>query len=105
MKPTSQTSRQPGRPGDESFSSQSYSTHSLTDYYFHAPASAMPAAGSVRKLTRPAFAPGFRNLSKEFLGAETKRAYVAEVLFFAIIVGVSTWPIISMVQAMALLIK
>jgi hypothetical protein len=47
------------------------------------------------------FAPGFRDLSNEFLGAETKRNYVAEVLFFAIIVGVSTWPIISMVQAMA----
>jgi hypothetical protein len=30
---------------------------------------------------------------------------VAEVLLFAIIVGVSAWPIISMVQAMARLIK
>lgn len=101
MKPTSQISRQPGRLGDESSSSQSHSSHPLTDYHFHAPAGGQQSAGSSRRLTRPVFAPGFRDLSKEFLGAETKRDFVAEVLFFAIIVGVSTWPIISMVQAMA----
>ena len=65
----------------------------------------MQSAGSSRKLSRPVFAPGFRDLSNEFLGAETKRNYVAEVLFFAIIVGVSTWPIVSMLQAMAQFIK
>jgi hypothetical protein len=105
MKPTSQISRQPGRPGGERSSSQSHSSHPLTDYHFHAPASDVQSTGSSRKLTRPVFAPGFRDLSNEFLGAETKRNYVAEVLFFAIIVGVSTWPIISMVQAMAQLMK
>lgn len=63
------------------------------------------SAGSSRKLSRPVFAPGFRDLSNEFLGAETKRNYVAEALFFAIIVGVSTWPIVSMLQAMAQFIK
>ena len=56
-------------------------------------------------MARPVFAPGFRDLSNEFLGAETKRSYVAEVLFFAIIVAVSAWPIISMVQALAQLAK
>jgi hypothetical protein len=105
MKPTSQISRQPGRPGDESSSSQSHSSRPLTDSHFHAPASAGQSADSSRKLNRPVFAPGFRDLSNEFLGAETKRNYVAEVLFFAIIVGVSAWPIISMVQAMAQLVK
>lgn len=53
------------------------------------------------KLLRPVFAPGFRDISNEFLGAETKRNYVAEVLFFAVIVGVSAWPIVSMLQALA----
>jgi hypothetical protein len=105
MKPTSQISRQPGRHGGERSSAQSHSGHPTTDYQFHAPASAGQPAGSSRQLTRPVFAPGFRDLSNEFLGAETKRSYVAEVLFFAIIVGVSTWPIISMVQAMAQLMK
>jgi hypothetical protein len=56
-------------------------------------------------VTRPAFAPGFRDLSNEFLGAETKRNYVAEVVFFAIMVGVSTWPIVSMARALAELTK
>jgi hypothetical protein len=105
MKPTSQVSRQPGRPGEESSSSRSLSSQPLIDYHFHAPASELHSAGSAHKLTRPVFAPGFRDLSNEFLGAETKRNYVAEVLFFAIIVGVSTWPIVSMVQAMAQLMK
>jgi hypothetical protein len=105
MKPTSQISRQPGRLGGERSSSQSHSSHPLTDYHFHAPASARQSADSSRKLTRPVFAHGFRDLSNEFLGAETKRNYVAEVLFFAVIVGVSTWPIISMVQAMAQFMK
>jgi hypothetical protein len=105
MKPTSQISRQPGRLGDESSSSQSHSSHPLTDYHFHAPASGGQSTGSSRKLTRPVFAPGFRDLSKEFLATEAKWNYVAEVLFFVVIVAVSTWPIVSMMHALAQLPK
>jgi len=105
MKTTPQISRHPARLGDERSSSRSHSTHLLTDYQFQAAANEAHSAGSSRKVTRPVFAPGFRDLSNEFLGAETKRNYVAELLFFAIIAGVSTWPIISMVQAMAQLVK
>jgi hypothetical protein len=65
----------------------------------------MQCPDSSRKLSRPVFAPGFRDLSNEFLGAETTRNYVAEVLFFAIIVGVSAWPIVSMVRALAQFMK
>ena len=65
----------------------------------------MHPAGSSGKLSRPVLAPGFRDLTNEFLGAETKRTYVAEVLFFAIIVGVSVWPIVSMVQTLAQFMK
>lgn len=65
----------------------------------------MPAGGNDGKLSPPVFAPGFRNLSNEFLGAETTRSYVAEVFFFAIIVGVSVWPMVSMVQALGQLLK
>ena len=105
MKPNSQISRQPDRLDEERSSSRPRSNHPLTDYHFHAPASEVQSAGSSGKLSRPVFAPGFRDLSKEFLGAETKRNYVAEVLFFAIIVGVSVWPIVSMVRALAQLMK
>lgn len=105
MKPNSQISRQLERLDEEGSSSPLRSTHPLTDYRFHASASEVQSAGSSRKLSRPVFAPGFRDLSNEFLGAETKRNYVAEALFFAIIVGVSVWPIVSMVQALAHLMK
>lgn len=105
MKPTFQLSRQLGRRGGEESPSRLRSSHPRTDCNFHAPAGEAQSAGSSRKLARPVFAPGFRDLSNEFLGAETKRNYVAEVLFFAIIVGVSAWPIVSMVQAMAQYIK
>jgi hypothetical protein len=103
MKPTSQLSRQPARHGGEQSPSRLRSNHPLIDYSFHAPASEVKPGA--RKLSQPVFAPGFRDLSNEFLGAETKRSYVAEVLFFAIIVGVSAWPIVSMLQAMTQFIK
>jgi hypothetical protein len=49
--------------------------------------------------------PSFRDLSREFLGTEMKRDYLSEVFFFAIIVGVSAWPIVTMVRALADLVK
>jgi hypothetical protein len=107
MKPTSQVSRHPGRHGEERSSSpsRSHPTHPVTDFRFHASAGEGQSTGSSRTVIRPAFAPGFRDVSNEFLGAETKRNYAAEVLFFAIMVGVSTWPIVSMVRALADLTK
>jgi hypothetical protein len=107
MKPTSQITRLSGRHDEERSSSLSHShaTHPLTDCHFHASADEGQSTGSSRTVTRPVFAPGFRDLSNEFLGAETKRNYVAEVMFFAIIVGVSTWPIVSMVRALAEFVK
>jgi hypothetical protein len=105
MKPTSQLSRQPGRHTGEESPFRLRSNHPRTDCNFHAPATEIQGAGSSRKLSRPVFAPGFRDLSNEFLGAESKRNYVAEALFFAIIVGISTWPIVATVQAMAQFIK
>jgi len=105
MKPNSQISRQPSRPDEERSLSRPHSNHPRTECHYHSPASEIPSAGSSRKLSRPVFAPGFRDLSNEFLGTETKRNYVVEVLFFAIIVGVSAWPIVAMVQALGHLIR
>lgn len=105
MKPTSQLFRQPGRRAGEESPTRLRSNHPRIDCNFHAAAGEIGSAGSSRKLSRPVFAPGFRDLSKEFLGAETKRNYLAEALFFAIIVGVSTWPIVAMLQTMAQFIK
>ena len=105
MKPPSQIPRKYGRLDGEESPSRLSSRYPRTDCNFHAPEGEAQSAGRSRKLSRPIFAPGFRDLSNEFLGAETKRTYVAEVLFFAIIVGVSTWPIVSMVRALAQLMK
>jgi hypothetical protein len=105
MKSLSQISRQPGRLRGEQSPVGLRFKHPITDYHFHAADSEMKSGGSKHKLISPAFAPGFRDLSNEFLGAETKRNYVAEVLLFAIIVGVSAWPIVSMVRALAQLLK
>jgi hypothetical protein len=103
MKPISHISRQFGRLAGERSPVQLRSRQLLTDYHFHT--NGMPAGGTGGRLSPPALAPGFRKLSYEFLGAETRRSYVAEVLFFAIIVGVSVWPIASMLQALGQLLK
>ena len=105
MKSLSQISRQPGRLRGEQSPVGLRLKHPLSDYHFHTAGTEMKSGGSSHKLIRPVIAPGFRDLSNEFLGTEAKRDYVAEALFFAIIVGVSAWPIVSMVRALAQLIK
>jgi len=103
MKPTSQISRQSrGRHG-ENWPNPRHPANPVIDYSFHAPVD--EACAGSRKMSRPVFAPGFRDLSNEFLGGEAKRNYVAELLFFAIIVGISTWPIVSMLRAMGQFVK
>jgi hypothetical protein len=47
----------------------------------------------------------FRKLSGEFLGKETPRDYVKELLLFAILVAVSAWPIALMLRALGALLK
>jgi hypothetical protein len=59
-----------------------------------------PAAG------RPATkVPAFHRLSSEFLGGETSRDYLAELLFFILITGLAAWPIMSMLIAVTRLIR
>jgi hypothetical protein len=47
----------------------------------------------------------FRNLSRDFWGKETPRDYAREITLFGLIVGVSAWPIVSMVRALLHLVK
>ena len=49
--------------------------------------------------------PSFYKLGNDFIGSENKRHYLQEAAFFAIIVAISTWPIVSMVRAVAELVK
>ena len=105
MKPTSQISRQPGRLTGERSPARARFARPLTDHAFHPSATEVQPIGGSRHLSKPLFAPGFREVSNQFLGAETKRSYVAEVLFFAIIVAVSAWPMVSVVQALSYLTR
>lgn len=45
----------------------------------------------------------FRLLSQDFLAEEMKRDFLKEAFCFIIIVGLSAWPIASMVSALSLL--
>jgi hypothetical protein len=105
MKPLSQISRQLRPLHAEQTPSWSQVKHPVTDCYYQAAGGDPRAAKESRKLTKPLLSPSFRDLSNEFLGAETKRNYVAEAFFFAIIVGVSAWPIVTMIQALSQLMK
>lgn len=77
----------------------------VTDYHFQAPAGDLRTANDRLQLAPPVLAPSFRHLSSEFLATEMKRDYLAEASFFAVFVGVSAWPIVSMLQALAQLVK
>lgn len=81
------------------------SKHPVTDYHFQAPAGGLRGANDRLQIAPPALAPSFRHLSREFFAREMKRDYLAEASFFAVFVGVSAWPIVSMLQALAHLAK
>jgi hypothetical protein len=49
--------------------------------------------------------PAFHTLSTEFLGAETSRDYVTELLFFVFITGIAAWPVVSMLIAVTRMIR
>jgi hypothetical protein len=105
MKPLSQISRQLRPLCGEQTPIWSRVKQPITDCAYHATSGGLRAAKETVKLSKPVLSPSFRDLSNEFLGAETKRNYVAEAFFFAIIVGVSAWPIVTMVQALSHLTK
>ena len=48
---------------------------------------------------------GFHRLSSRYITKETSRAFVADAIIFGMIVGVSAWPIISMIQALVHLFR
>jgi hypothetical protein len=74
----------------------------LTDYNYRPTAE----AEAISPADRPAIkSPAFHKLSSEFLGAETSRDYVAELLFFILITGLAAWPIVSMLIAVIRMIR
>jgi len=99
MKPNSQTSRQSNRRNDERSSFRFGSTHPLIEYQFRTSLGERQLGGAGTSHKQPVLA-AFRTLSDKFFRTEAKQEYIFEVLFFAIIVAISAWPIASMIQAL-----
>jgi hypothetical protein len=104
MKPQLQNSHEPRLFRDGSIRAGSPFTHSATDYGYLGTLSGFRGRGAGLKSVAPSET-SFREVSNDFIRSEMKWQYAAEAGFFAIIVAVSTWPIISMVRAMADLVK
>jgi hypothetical protein len=82
MKPTPQISNNTGFP--------------LTDYNYQPTLDANTAAGrSLTKLT------GFHKLSSDFIGTEMVREFAVEFSTFTVIAGLSAWPIVLSIVAIA----
>ena len=50
-------------------------------------------------------AAGFHRLSSRYIARETNRHFLTDALVFGVIVGVSAWPIVSMIRAIAPLFR
>jgi hypothetical protein len=74
----------------------------LTDYNYRPTAEAEVISPAARPAIK---SPAFHKLSSEFLGGETSRDYVAELLFFILITGIAAWPVVSMLIAVIRLIR
>ncbi len=74
----------------------------LTDYNYRPTAEAEATSPAVRPASR---SPAFHKLSSEFLGSETSRDYIAELLFFILITGLAAWPTMSMLVAVIRMIR
>ena len=73
----------------------------VTDYNYRPATEAevnSPASWAIKS-------PAFHKLSSEFLGAETTRDYVAELLFFILITCLAAWPVMSMLIAVIRMIR
>ena len=74
----------------------------LTDYNYRPTAD----VEAISPTGRPAIkSPAFHKLSTEFLGAETSRDYVVELLFFVMITCLAAWPVMSMLIAVVRMIR
>ena len=106
MKPTPQLSSHVRSLRGDIRGSPSHGTFSLTDYNFRSSGEARSVSGFLPgKTRRVSELHKFRKLSSEFLGDETSRDYVKEVILFTVIVAVSAWPIASMIAALARLVR
>jgi hypothetical protein len=49
--------------------------------------------------------PSFRRISEDYFKNEARRSFVTEAAFFALMVVISSWPIVQSVRAMGALVR
>jgi hypothetical protein len=102
MKPILQINHKQRDSRRDNRARRSHQSFPLTDYNYHPTAESQVNSSVGRPATKSA---AFHKLSSEFLGAETRRRYVAELLFFILITGVAAWPVMSMLIAVIRMIR
>jgi hypothetical protein len=102
MKPTSQISDTQRGSRRDNRAWRSHQSFPLTDYNYRPTAEPQVSSSAGQPFTK---APAFHKLSSEFLGAETSRDYIAELLFFVLITGIAAWPVVSMLIAVMRMIR
>jgi hypothetical protein len=102
MKPKLQTNHKQRGSRRDDRAPRSHQSFPLTDYNYHPTAKSQVNSSARWRATK---SPAFHKLSSEFLGGETSRDYVAELLFFILITGIAAWPVVSMLIAVTRLIR
>ena len=102
MKPTPQISHAQRASRHDNRARRKRPNLPLTDYNYHPTAETQVNSSVGWRATR---SPAFHKLSSEFLGGETSRDYLAELLFFIVITGLAAWPIMSMLIAVIRMIR
>jgi hypothetical protein len=74
----------------------------LTDYNFQATAETPTSSSAVVPAEK---SPAFHKLSSELFGVEAERHFIAELLFFILISGVTAWPVMSMLHAITRMVR
>ena len=102
MKPILQINHKQRGSRRDNYAGRSHQSFPLTDYNYHPTAESQVHSSADWRATK---SPAFHKLSSEFLGAETSRYYVAELLFFILITGIAAWPVASMLIAVIRMIR
>ena len=102
MKPILQTNHKQRGSRRDNRLGRGHQSFPLTDYNYHPTAETQVNSSARWRATK---SPAFHKLSSEFLGAEASRDYVAELLFFLLIIGIAAWPVMSMLIAVIRMIR
>src|SRR5438046_9290331 len=96
MKPILQINHKQRGSRRDNRARRSHQSFPLTDYNYRPTGESQVNSSDGWRATK---SPAFHKLSSEFLGGETSRDYVAELLYFVLITGIAAWPIMSIISA------